>query len=309
MLLRDARDARQQLSTVSDMIRWCATQFNKAELSFGHGYDNAIDEAMAMTLFALDLDPGLPPELFSARLTRKERKRIVKLAVERVTSRQPLAYVMGEAWFAGLRLSVDERVLVPRSPLAEWIEKGFAPFTDPAQVARIVDLGTGSGALAIACAYHFPNANIDAVDISPDALCVAEQNVAAHGLQDRITLVEGDLLDPCDGTYDLIISNPPYVADDRYDELPSEFKHEPAAALASGPQGLDHVSRILDTAGPHLTDQGLLVVEVGEAEDALVLAYPDLPFVWLEFERGGSGVFLIDRLRLVSSHRRLSGAV
>lgn len=298
-LEKDSRDAVRQLHSVADLVRWCGSEFNAAQLSFGHGFDNAIDEALALTLHALSLAPSLAPELFAARLTRRERKRVVKLALERITSRRPLAYVLGEAWFAGCKLYVDERVLVPRSPLAEWIQKGFEPFLDPARVSRIADLGTGSGCIAIACANAFPSAQVDAVDLSAEALAVAARNVAEHGLEDRIRLIEGDLLAPCEGVYDLIISNPPYVPSASFDALPPEFHHEPALALHSGKQGLDHVSRILSDAEARLSDDGVLVVEVGEAQAALTAAYPQLPLVWLEFERGGEGVFLIDRLRLI----------
>ena len=293
-LRRRARAACRELRSVGDMVRWGASEFNRAALSFTHGYDSALDEALALVLNTLHLSPGLASELFSARLTKKERKRIIARVRRRICERRPLAYLLGEAWFAGLRFNVDERVLVPRSPLAEWIEKSFEPFINPSDVSRIADLGTGSGCIAIACAHYFPDAQVDAVDVSRDALEVAAANVDAHDMNERVRLLHGDLMAPLQGQYDLIISNPPYVPVGRMSVLAPEFAHEPEMALASGALGIDHVSRIIEQATRYLSPHGVLVVEVGEAARALSAAFPGLPLTWLEFERGGDGVFLIE---------------
>lgn len=297
-LRKQARRAVKELRTVADLVRWCASRFNEARLCFAHGYASAEDEALALVLCTTHLEPGLAPELFAARLTRGERKQVVRAALERIRTRRPLAYVLGEAWFAGARFLCDERALVPRSPLAEWIQKGFEPFLAPDRVRAVVDVGTGGGCIAIACAMAFPDAEVDAVDTSEAALSLAAENLGEHDLGSRVRLRHGDLLEGCEGPYDLIVSNPPYVPRGSYEALPGEFEHEPGEALIAGEDGLDCVHRLLRQAASRLTDEGLLVVEVGEAEDALVAAYPDLPFVWLEMEHGGSGVFAIDRLRL-----------
>ena len=283
-----------------DLVRWCASSFNEHGLHFGHGTQDAITEAVALVLHVLNLAPGLPDDLFASRLTRDERERIVALAQERIRSRKPLPYLTTEAWFAGLSFYVDERVLVPRSPLAETIEHGFSPFIDPNLVERIADVGTGSGCIAIACARAFPDAQVDAVDCSEEALQVAEKNVTRHDLAAQVHLVHGDLLAACDGHYDVIVSNPPYVPQNSYLALAPEYMHEPELGLAAGPGGLDLVRRLLQQSAAHLTAHGLLVVEVGEAAEALVNAFPQLPFTWLEFQRGGDGVFALTRDELIA---------
>ncbi len=300
-LTRAALGAAKELRSVADMVRWCASRFNEHALHFGHGTDNAVDEALALVLHALHLRPGLAPELFAARLTRAERERVLTLASERIRTRKPLAYLTGEAWFAGLPFSVDERVLVPRSPLAEWIERGFAPFLDADRVRRVVDVGTGSGCIAVACALAFPAAQVDAVDCSVEALEVAAQNARRHGVEGRLRLVRGDVLAGCEGPYELIISNPPYVPEPSYRALPAEYGHEPRTALAAGADGLDVVRRLLAGAPALLAPGGLLVVEVGEAAPALQAAYPGFAFTWLEFQRGGEGVFLLTREQLAAA--------
>ena len=295
------------LRTVADFVRIGASRFNEAGLCFAHGTDNAVDEALALVLHALHLParPPLPAELFHARLTRRERAEVVALLHQRIEERVPAAYLTGEAWFAGLRFEVDRRVLVPRSPLAELIEEGFHPWIDGGRVRRILDLGTGSGCIAVACAHAFPDARVDAVDASPGALDVARRNVALHDLEGRVRVVESDLFDGLDGEpdrrpaarYDLVVSNPPYVPDEEMAELPFEFRAEPAFALAGGPDGLDVVGRIVEEAPRWLAPEGALVVEVGAspvARAALESRF-DLPFVWLDVERGGEGVFLLHR--------------
>lgn len=293
-----AQEAVKELRSLADMVRWAASRFNENGLHFGHGTDNAVDEALALVLHVLNLEPGLAPELFSARLTRGERAQVAAMVMERIRSRKPLPYLTGEAWFAGLRFYVDERVLVPRSPLAEWIERGFEPFLEASRVRRVVDVGTGSGCIAIACAHVFPGAVVDAVDTSDEALEVVWENVTRHGLTERVRPMRGDLLEGTEGGYDLIISNPPYVPDASYLALPVEYSHEPSTALRAGADGLDVTRRLLAQAGAALANDGILVVEVGEAAPMLEHAFPDLALTWLEFERGGEGVFLVQRSQL-----------
>ena len=297
----------KSLRTVADFVRLGASRFNEAGLCFAHGTDNAVDEALALVLHALHLParPPLPSELFHARLTRRERREVRALLHRRLDERVPAPYLTGEAWFAGLRFEVDRRVLVPRSPLAELIEEGFHPWVDGGRVRRILDLGTGSGCIAVACAHAFPNARVDAVDASPATLDVARRNVALHDLEERVRVVESDLFDGLDGEpdrrpaarYDLVVSNPPYVPDEEMAGLPPEFGAEPALALAGGPDGLDVVGRIVDEAPRWLAPEGVLVVEVGASPfvRAALESRFDLPFVWLDVARGGEGVFLLHR--------------
>jgi ribosomal protein L3 glutamine methyltransferase len=248
---------------------------------------------MALTLHALSLEPDLPRELLLANITAEEKERILQLFARRITQRVPAAYLTGYGWFAGLRFRVDDRVLVPRSPIAELIESGFEPWMDAERVTRILDVGTGSGCIAIACAAHLPHARVDAVDVSADALEVARINVAEHALEDRVRLLPSDGLGAVDGTYDVIVSNPPYVDAHDMDSLPEEFRHEPAMGLAGGEDGLDIVAGLLEHAKEHLNDGGVLVVEVGASRPALEARYPELPFLWPEFERGGENVFVL----------------
>lgn len=299
-LTKGALAAVKELRTVADMVRWCASRFNEYGLHFGHGTTDAVEEGVALVLHVLNLSAPLAPEMFAARLTRPEREQVTALALERIRSRKPLPYLTGEAWFAGLAFHVDERVLIPRSPLAQWIERGFEPFIDAHAVRQVVDVGTGSGCLAVACAMAFPAAAVDAVDCSREALEVAAENVERHGVADRVRVLHGDLLEPCPGPYDLILSNPPYVPQGSFLALPAEYAHEPALALASGSDGLDQVRRLLRQAPTRLSTDGILVVEVGEVADALEREFPELAFTWLECERGGEGVFLLDAQQLAA---------
>jgi ribosomal protein L3 glutamine methyltransferase len=248
---------------------------------------------MALTLHAVSLDPDIPDELLLAHLTSEEKERILRLFSRRITQRVPAAYLTGRAWFAGLCFRVDDRVLVPRSPIAELIEVGFQPWLDPDAVARVIDVGTGSGCIAIACAAHLPDAQVDAVDISAAALEVARINVEEHGVGDRVKLFESNGLDAARGPYDLIVSNPPYVDSHDMDSLAEEFRHEPSLGLAGGEDGLDVVAGLLEHAREHLRERGVLIVEVGACRPALTARYPRLPFVWLDFARGGDNVFLL----------------
>lgn len=287
---------------VADAIRRVAGWLEAAGLTFGHGTDNAVDEGAWLVFAVAGLEHDEAEAAYAAELDGPCRTRIAELATRRASERVPLAYLLREAWFAGRRYYVDERVLVPRSPLAELIMERFAPWVDAARVRRILDLGTGSGCIACALAHAFPAAQVDAVDLSPGAVAVARRNVAEHGLADRVEVLQGDLYEPVAGRqYDLIVSNPPYVDEEAMAAMPDEYRHEPALGLAAGGDGLASVRPILHHASTHLAPAGVLVVEVGDSRTALERARPDLPFVWLEFEHGGGGVFLLNAADLERS--------
>lgn len=293
-------DPTRCLYTARDLIRWGASRFRAAGLCFAHGTDNAIDEAAQLVLHALHLPYTLPSTYLQARLLRSEKKDAVALLNRRIDERLPAPYLTHQAWFAGLDFYVDERVLIPRSPIAELIEQGFEPWFGDDVPRHILDLCTGSGCIGAACAWYFPQAHVDITDISSDALEVARQNVRRHGLEGRVDVVESDLFQALAGRrYDLIVTNPPYVGEAELAGLPPEFRHEPRLALAAGDDGLDVVARILDRAPAHLEANGLLVVEVGNAAPLIERRFPGLPATWLDFERGGEGVFALyaDELR------------
>lgn len=283
-------------ASVADLIRCGARAFERAGLAYGHGMDNATDEAAALVFHALGLDHEQAAAAYGLQPLAADVERVLALFDERIARRVPAAYLMGRMWFAGLEFEVDERVIIPRSPFAELVHSGFAPWIDAAGVRRILDIGTGSGCIAIACALAFPEATVDAVDLSSQALEVASRNVARHGVGDRLRLLQGDVYEPVGASsYDLIVSNPPYVSDREMNALPREYRHEPELALRAGVDGLDVVRRILAGAPRHLTPDGALFVEVGDSEQRVQQAFPDLPFTWLEFEHGGGGVFLLRR--------------
>jgi len=297
----NANDAVEELITIGDLVRWGTSCFSEAELVFGHGTDNALDEAFALVRYSLHLPHEIPPYMILTRLTKSERRRVVNLLMDRISSRKPAPYLIQEAWFAGMPFYVDERVLIPRSPIAELIEHGFAPWIDPDNVTTVLDLCTGCGCIAIACAAQFPDAQITATDADPSALDVAALNVEKHQQKTQVTLLQSDVFDqvPVGQTFDIIVSNPPYVDADDMAVLAVEFQHEPLHALAAGKDGLDIVKRILHRAGEYLTPQGILVVEVGNSAAALLQEFPDLPFNWPDFQHGGHGVFILTRQELL----------
>lgn len=289
--------------TIASLIDELAARFDKARLFYGHGTDNPDDEAFYLVMAALDLPFDLTRKQLDETLSAEAVERIRHLADRRIHERIPVAYLVHRAWFCGQPYYVDERVLIPRSPVAELIEQRFEPWVDRSKVKRILDIGTGSGCIAIACAHAIPEAIVDAIDISAAALEVARQNVNSHGVQDRVHLYASDLYAALgDAKYDLIIANPPYVDAPDMDALPAEFRHEPALALAAGDDGLDLVRRIIAESADHMNQDAVLIVEVGNSEPAMEKAFPDLPMIWLDFERGGEGVFMVTRNDLKKDH-------
>lgn len=292
-----------QLHTLRDYIRYAMSQFGKNQVYFGHGTDNAWDEAAQLVLSAVHLPWDVNPAVLDGRLTDDEKHSVLSFIEQRAAQRKPLPYITHESWFCQLPFYVDERVLVPRSPIAELIENQFMPWLREGAVENILDLCTGSGCIGLACAYAFEEAEVDLADISQDAIDVAEINIHKHEMADRVVAVKSDLFTNLSGRkYDLIVSNPPYVDASDLASMPQEYDHEPELALGSGPDGLDITRRILLEANNHLNEDGLLVVEVGNSEVHMMEQYPELPLVWLEFERGGNGVFAITAKELLQ-HR------
>ncbi len=289
-------EAVEGLYSIKDFIRWSVSRFNEAGVVLGHGYDDAWDEAVALILFALHLPWDVDPRVQDANLTIDERAEVVGLVRQRVVERVPTAYITGTAWFAGMPFVIDQRALIPRSPIGELIQKQFEPWIEPETVDNVLDLCTGSGCIGIACAMAFPDAQVDCVDISEDALDLAEQNVQMHQLESQVNVIYSDLFEALDGrTYDIIVSNPPYVDAEDMDSLADEFHYEPRLGLEAGDDGLDIVRRMLPELSRHLNPGGIVVIEVGNSWVALEEAYPDVPFTWLEFEHGGHGVFLLTK--------------
>lgn len=287
------REAAEDLLTIRDHIRWAVSCFNAGDVFLGHGSEDPYAEANALVLQTLSLPWDPSPEILDARLTRSERAAVIDLIRRRVNERIPLGYLLNLSYYGGRPFYVDERVLIPRSPIIELIDGRFQPWLtqDP---ARILDMCTGSACIAISLAYAYPDAVVDATDISMDAMAVAALNIEHHAMEEQVRLVESDVFNKLPGQrYDLIVSNPPYVDAEDMADLPEEFQKEPEMALAAGRDGLDIVRRILAEAADYLTEDGVLVVEVGNSQWALEQAFPEVPFEWIEFEKGGSGVFVL----------------
>lgn len=290
----DDQQLAEELVTLRDCLRWATSEFYGQRLHFGHGTASAWDEAVALVLGALHLPWDIDPAVLDARLLGLERRRVVALVRARIETRTPLPYLLGEAFFAGHPFEVDERVLIPRSPIAELIEHDFAAWFPELPPGRVLDVGTGSGCIGIATALQLPTAEVDLVDISAEALDVAKANITRHDVGARVRAVLSDLFEGVAGQrYDLIVANPPYVDARDLAAMPAEFRHEPALALGAGDDGLDVVRRLLREARTHLNDDGVLIVEVGNSDRHLEAAFPEVPFLWLEFERGGHGVFAL----------------
>ncbi|MCA6940102.1 50S ribosomal protein L3 N(5)-glutamine methyltransferase [Pectobacterium polaris] len=299
-------EAVSELHTIQDMLRWAVSRFNAANVYYGHGTDNPWDEAIQLVLPSLYLPLDIPEDMYTSRLITSERQRIVERVIRRVNERIPVAYLTNKAWFCGLEFYVDERVLVPRSPIGELINNYFDEQL-PKTPNHILDLCTGSGCIAIACAQAFPEAEVDAVDISSDALAVTEQNIQQHALEYRVTPIRSDLFRDLPAIrYDLIVTNPPYVDEEDMFDLPQEFRFEPELGLAAGNDGLDLVRRILACAPDYLSDDGVLICEVGNSMVHLIDQYPEIPFTWLEFDNGGDGVFMLTHSQLVDCKAHFS---
>jgi len=296
-----ANSPEQQLRTILDYIRWAASRFEEAGLFYGHGTDNAWDDASALVLQSLHLPWDQARDTLSANLTIEERRLLIDRIEIRISQRIPVPYLTEQAWFCGLKFKVTEKVLVPRSPIGELIQNAYEPWltTEP---RRILDLCTGSGCIGIATAYCFEWAEVDLSDISKEAIEIAEHNIKLHKLEDRVRAIESDLFSGLEGErYDLIVSNPPYVNEEDLAAMPDEFHSEPALALGSGFDGLDFTRRLLAQAADHLNDDGILLVEVGNSWPALEQAFKDTPFTWIEFEQGGHGVFALGKSQLPNS--------
>jgi ribosomal protein L3 glutamine methyltransferase len=293
----------EELFTIRDWLRFTVSRFEESGIFFGHGTDNAYDEAVWLIMSALHLPHDTLENFFDAVITESERKHLAHLIERRITERTPTAYLLREAWLRGFKFYVDERVIVPRSFIAELLEDSLSPWIEyPEMVESAADICTGSGCLGILLAHAFPNALVDVVDISPDAIAVCNINIANYGLQQQVKAIQSDMFSALKGkTYDLIISNPPYVDAPAMAQLPQEYRNEPQLALGSGVAGLDHAHTLLREAPSYLNDGGLLVVEIGHNRDALLEACPGLPFTWLEVESGNEFVFLLTKEQLVSS--------
>ena len=291
-----------ELHSIQDFLRWTYSVFNRADIYYGQGYDNAWEESLQLVLGGLQLPLDLPTELFQSRLTHSEKETLVQLVLARIQQRVPVAYLTNSAWFCGHEFYVDERTIIPRSPISALIQDRFEGLLD-AVPQRILDLCTGSGCIAIACAYAFPEAEVDAVDLSFDALNVAEINIERHQLAHRVFPIQSDLFANIEGQkYDLIVTNPPYVDEEDLAEMPEEFHFEPELALGSGMDGLDITKQILKLAPNYLTENGLLVCEVGNSMVSLIEQYPEVPFEWVELKNGGLGVFALRYKELVKYH-------
>ena len=292
-----------ELLTIRDWLRYAVSRFEASDIFYGHGTDNAYDEAVWLIMSALHLPHDTLNNFLDAKLTSEERVKLAAFIDERISKHTPTAYLLKEAWLQGYKFYVDERVLIPRSFIAELlVNNGLQPWIEfPELVNSAADICTGSGCLGVLLADAYPDAEIDVIDISPDAIDVCDINIANYGLQDRVTAIKSDMFSALQGKqYDLIISNPPYVDAPSMAELPAEYRNEPQLALGSGIAGLDHTHTILREAAHYLTDNGILVVEIGHNRDVLLETYPDLPFTWLEVSSGDEFVFLLTKSQLIS---------
>lgn len=294
-----ADQVQHNLHSIQDFLRWVYSTFNRADIYYGHGYDNPWDESQQLVFTCLDLPPDFPREFYTSALTKREKNNIIEMVIERINQRIPVAYLINQAWFCGLNFYVDERVIVPRSPINALIQNRFSPLLNQ-EPKRILDMCTGSGCIAIACATQFPDAEVDAVDLSFDALNVAEINIERHNMLHRVFPIQSNLFQqlPQD-QYDLIVTNPPYVDAEDLADMPEEFSHEPEMALGSGVDGLEITKQILYHAADYLTEEGVLVCEVGNSMVHLIAQYPDVPFQWQELENGGVGVFALNKAQLL----------
>lgn len=298
-----------KLETIRDVFRFSLSEMNRHQLFYGHGTESAWDDALALIFDLLHLPHSEHAVFMDTKLTDEEKQILAEKLIERIINRRPIPYLTNVAWFAELPFYVNENVLIPRSPIAELIKSDFAPWKDVSEIHQILDLCTGSGCIAIACAYYFPDVNnIDAVDISAPALAVAQKNVNSYQVSDRVNLIQSNLFEGLPPTkYDLILSNPPYVDANDMANLPKEYAHEPKLALEAGVDGLEIVSQILQKAGDYLTPEGILIVEVGNSEEALIAKYPQVPFMWLDLENGGEGIFLLTKAQLDEYHKDFMG--
>lgn len=302
-------EAAETLTTVRDLVRWGASAFAGSGLVFGHGSDNALDESFHLVCWALHLPFDLPAIYLEATVLPSEREKVVRLLRQRLESRQPAAYLMGQAWFAGLAFDVDQRVLIPRSPIAELISMRFSPWLQKPP-GKILDLCTGCGCIGIASALAFPAAQVTLVEYDAAAAAVCEKNVAHYALQTRVNLQIGDLFEPLGHSrYTLIVANPPYVPEDEWAQLSKEYHHEPRVALVGGSDGMDVVARIIQQAADHLTTDGFLVCEIGGSRHQFDERFPDFPAIWPDFDSGGDGVFLVNRADLIQWRRTRESTV
>ncbi|MEI6895239.1 MAG: 50S ribosomal protein L3 N(5)-glutamine methyltransferase [Colwellia sp.] len=304
-------DITGQLHTIADYCRYGASLFNQAELFYGHGTDNALSEAFTLVMFVLALPDDMSDQIMNCRLVEQEKQNILALFEQRIDTQKPVAYITNLAYFAKLPFYVDERVLVPRSPIAELIENHFSPYFSANNPPRsVLDLCTGSGCIAIACASYFPDAEIDAADLSIDALNVTQMNIENHGVSEQVIPIQSDIFSGVEGQkYDLIVTNPPYVDQEDMESLPAEFSHEPEIGLGCGEDGLDIVRVILAQSAEFLNDEGILICEVGNSQYHVEALYPEVNFTWLSFERGGHGVFMLNKAQLKKHEQTFLAAV
>lgn len=290
-----------ELFTIRDWLRFAVSQFESSDIFYGHGTDNAYDEAVWLVMSALHLPMDTLNNFFDARLTMQERNKLASLLEQRISQHTPTAYLVKEAWLQGLKFYVDERVLIPRSFIAELLNDDLSPWIEfPELIESAADICTGSGCLGILLASAFPNAAVDVVDISADALDVANINIANYGLEQQVSAIQSDMFSALHGKkYDVIISNPPYVAAPAMATLPAEYRNEPQIALGSGTDGLDHTHTLLREAAHYLNDNGILIVEIGHNREALEAAYPNMVFTWLEVSSGNEFVFLVTKAQLI----------